>query len=152
MGTSFIVVICIFILDQTVKWWVVTHIPLHQAQPLVPGLVEWFHIQNTGAGWGLFAGQMLLFQLVTLAMVLYIGRLIYLNRYRTGTLHLTLGLLLGGTLGNFADRLRLGYVVDMFHLQFFDFPVFNIADAALTVGVIGLILLVLTNKEMDGFI
>ena len=57
--------------------------------------------------------------------------------------------MIGGTLGNFLDRLRLGYVVDMFTLDFMNFPIFNVADCALTVGVILLIIALFTGDDNE---
>ena len=62
---------------------------------------------------------------------------------------LGLALLLGGTLGNFIDRLRLGYVVDMIQLDFINFPIFNVADCALTLGVIVLLLTMIKDEQLN---
>ncbi len=58
----------------------------------------------------------------------------------------SLSLMIAGALGNFIDRLRLGYVVDMFHLDFISFPVFNVADVCLTVGV-GILFICIMKEE-----
>lgn len=130
-------------LDQAFKHWVTSNMGLYESIPLIPNLFALTYVQNIGAAFSAFSGQAtglsIIAGVVAIAIVVYIVRL----KERT-TLHvLSLGLLLGGTLGNFLDRVRLGYVVDMFDLQWNGqniFPIFNIADIAIDVGV-GLLLL-----------
>lgn len=99
------------------------------------------HLTNRGAAWGAFGGyQDLLF---SLRIVLIIGMLIYFFRLpKQSILRLPLCLVIAGALGNVIDYFTYGHVVDMFHfvLWGYPFPVFNVADSAVCVGVIGLIL------------
>lgn len=127
--------------DQLLKNWVTNNFKVFDSHPAVPGLFDWFYIQNDGAGWGMLSGRLGLFVLITIPVLIYLFYLIHKNRQREWYVHITYGLLLGGTLGNLVDRLRLGYVIDMFRLTFIDFPIFNLADSSLTIGVISLILI-----------
>ncbi|UUX34515.1 signal peptidase II [Fundicoccus culcitae] len=149
MILSFFITILIVLLDQFLKNWVVDNLALFESMPGINGIFDFYHIRNDGAGWGLFSGQMWLFYLVTIIMMIYIVYLIYKNRHKGYVISIGLGLLLGGTIGNFIDRIRYGYVVDMFRLLFINFPIFNIADIALTVGVIVIILAILFHKDGD---
>lgn len=135
------------IIDQLVKYWTITQLDLLESLPGIPGVFDFFYIQNTGASWGIFSGQMGLFFVVTLIVISYILFLMYKTPNHHLWSQLSYGLLIGGALGNFIDRLINGYVVDMFRLQFISFPVFNVADMALTFGVIGLIIVVLFDLE-----
>ncbi len=100
---------------------------------LVPGVVGLRYAENTGMAFGLLAGQSWLLGLLSLSMIV-LGWAI-LSRYRLGTLsRVSAMLMLGGAAGNMLDRLFRGYVVDMIEVLFMDFAIFNVADAALTVG------------------
>lgn len=130
-------------LDQGFKYWVVSNIGLYESIPLIPNLFALTYVRNIGAAFSAFSGHVgplaLIAAAVSIAIVVYMVRL----KERTGLHIASLGLLLGGTVGNLADRIRLGYVVDMFDLQWNGqniFPIFNIADIAIDVGV-GLLLL-----------
>ncbi|MGT2754055.1 signal peptidase II [Streptococcus ovis] len=135
------------VLDQLVKWWIVEHIALDTVQDFIPNVLSLAYLRNYGAAWSLLQNQQFFFIIVTL--VVMTGAVWYLVKNLQGSLWLvsSLSLVIAGGLGNFIDRLRLGYVVDMFHLDFINFPIFNVADSYLTVGV--LILFICLMKEED---
>nr|WP_269208494.1 signal peptidase II [Facklamia hominis] len=145
-----LIILGVLILDQAVKFYIQTNFALHEARPAIKGLFQWFYLHNDGAGWGHFANQR--FFLITIS-TLAAAYLFYLWRYEaqdSRIAKLTYSLLLGGTLGNLIDRIRLGYVVDMIDLTFMNFPVFNVADMALTVGGFLLIVLLITDSRKKG--
>ena len=116
-------------LDQWVKHYVTVNIPLGEAQPFLPGLVELRTVHNYGAAWSSFSGMRWL--LVAVASVIVIAvAVVLLRRIVRHPLGVAAGfLILSGGVGNIIDRVRLGYVVDMFHLEFWpSYPVFNVAD------------------------
>lgn len=137
----------IIIIDQLVKYWTLTQLDLYESLPGIPGVFDFFYIQNRGASWGILSGRMALFYLVTLVVVVYLLYLMYKTPNFQTLSHIAYGLLIGGALGNFIDRLLHGYVVDMFRLLFISFPIFNVADMSLTVGVVILVVLVFVNYE-----
>lgn len=130
--------------DQALKLWVVENMTLHYPSiPLIPGYFALTYTQNFGSAWSMLWGQTYL--LIAIAAAVAIGIVIYALRLkeRHWLQMLGLGFLLGGALGNLLDRARLGYVIDMFDLQNGGrniFPIFNIADISIDVGV-GLLLL-----------
>lgn len=134
--------IIIIVIDQIVKYWTVNNIPLYSSQTGLPGVFDFYHIHNEGAGWGLLSGRINFFIIITVIVVIYLCLLIYQNRRYHWLTRLSYGMLLGGALGNFIDRIRLGYVIDMFRLTFMEFPIFNVADVMLSVGV-GLLIFVM---------
>jgi len=154
--TAFIIAFLVFVFDQATKW-VVTY-PLNLAgQPdrKIP-ITDFFNlkwVENTGVSLGLLSadsviGRWLLVGL-TAAIALFVG--IWLWRERRRDDSTALALILGGALGNIADRSRFGYVVDFADLHFGDwrpFLVFNVGDAAITIGV--LLLLVRALLMRDG--
>ena len=127
--------------DQATKALVVASIGLGQQVRVIGDLVMLWHVRNEGAAFSLFQGGQLLFYAVTalaLAMLVYFSRAL---RGRGALLHVVLGLILGGTLGNLADRVRLGYVTDFISVGIGDlrWPTWNVADASLVVGIVALV-------------
>lgn len=121
--------------DQLVKWWVVQNFALYSGMDLIKGIVNIFYIQNTGAAWGIFSGEMVFFFGITAVAVVAMLYLMYQERGKSKIAMAAYVLILAGAIGNFIDRFRLGYVVDMIRLEFIDFPIFNVADMYLTIGV-----------------
>ncbi|WP_125981565.1 signal peptidase II [Loigolactobacillus iwatensis] len=128
-----ILIICA---DQGLKYWIVSNISLNQTQTVMPGLLSLTHLRNTGAAWSILEGQRWFFYVITLVAVAIICYLLFTQGKKNWLFALGLSFMLAGAIGNFIDRLRLGYVVDMFQLDFINFPIFNIADSSLTIGVI----------------
>ncbi len=127
----------IALLDQITKFLIQRNFALYESWALVPGFFNLRYIQNTGAAWGLFAGQHLWLALLSVLVLV----LLVVFRRSFFRVHLTdqlaFGLMIGGITGNFIDRVRLNYVVDFldFHWRGYHFPAFNVADAAICVGV-----------------
>ena len=130
------------------KYLVVTHIKLDTTVNFIPHVLSLSNVRNDGAAWSILQGQQLLLFVITVAALAVM--LVLLKKNQNDRLFAwALTLMIGGTLGNFLDRLRLGYVVDMFTLDFMNFPIFNVADCALTVGVILLIIALFTGDDNE---
>ncbi len=123
--------------DQAVKYYVVTHLALYESAPLLPGLVELYYIRNTGGGFSILSGHTWLLTLLTAAVMVVVAVLLVRRTFPHPLAMWTLTAILGGGLGNLIDRVRLGYVVDMFNFQFMRYPVFNVADILVVCGTIG---------------
>ena len=123
--------------DQAVKYYVASHLALYEKAPLLPGVVELFHIRNTGGGFSILAGHTWILTVLTAALMAGIAWVLVKKHFPHPLAMWTLTLILGGGLGNLIDRVRLGYVVDMFHFQFINYPVFNVADILVVCGTIG---------------
>lgn len=121
-------------LDQWVKRWVSDTLPLDQTAPLWPGIVELRTVHNYGAAWSSFSGMRWMLTLATSAIVLWMMTLLLRKRVRHPVGVLACCVVSAGGLGNILDRVRLGYVVDMFCFQFIEFPVFNVADICINIG------------------
>ena len=129
-------------LDQFVKYWVSANIALGTSHGFIPGLMNLTNLHNDGAAWSILEGQQWFFYLITLAAVVVLAYL--MRQWRTNQWKMiALSLIMAGALGNFIDRVHQHYVVDMFELLPINFPVFNVADSCLTVGVIALIIIIL---------
>ena len=122
--------------DQGLKYWVTQNLELYQSRPLLPGLVELKYIQNTGGGWSILSDHTWLLSLITALVLAVIAVLLAKKVVRHPLGRWGCVLLLAGGLGNLIDRLRLGYVVDMFNFQFIHYPVFNIADICVVCGMV----------------
>lgn len=128
----FIIILATFLIDQASKALVQLLMYLGESVPVAPPVFYLTYIMNPGAAFGLLAYQTSLF--VTVTVVLVAGALLGYRKLPPGRnlLRYGLGLVLGGALGNLADRLRYGRVVDF--LDFRVWPVFNLADTAIVIG------------------
>lgn len=130
----------IIIVDQITKYLTVTNINLGEIAEFIPGVLSFTYVRNTGAAWSILEGRMIFFYLVTIFVV---GLLLYfLHHDAKGStiLSTAIAMMIGGAIGNFIDRVLLQFVIDMFRLEFMSFPIFNVADVALTLGVVVMII------------
>jgi signal peptidase II len=140
----------VFLLDQASKYVVLTSLSLGEAWNPIVILKPYFsitHVTNTGAAFGLFQDHGTLFAIVAVAVV--VGMVIF-YRYLPSDriwLRVSLGLQLGGALGNLLDRVHLGTVVDFIDFKFW--PVFNLADTAIVSGVAVLAFYLLFSGQED---
>lgn len=123
--------------DQLTKFFVDCHLRYHPPISVIPNVFRLTYVQNTGAAWGIMAGAnsgLIILSITMLAVIIVWRR----SLIGCAMIHrIAMGLMIGGIVGNLADRLRYGYVVDF--LDFFwgthHFPSFNVADSAICVGV-----------------
>ncbi|MGP4072580.1 signal peptidase II [Piscibacillus sp. B03] len=144
----YIITLLIIIFDQATKWTVASNMNLYDSVEVIPGFFWITSHRNTGAAWGILEGQMWLFYIVT---VIVIGIIVYyMQLYKDSYPWLMVGFasILGGAIGNFIDRIFLQKVIDFIDLNIFgyDFPIFNVADSALTVGVTLVIIIMLIDE------
>lgn len=139
----------LIILDQLVKWAIVSNIKIGEVKGFIPSIMSLTYLQNTGAAFSILENQQWLFTIITLLVIG--GAIWYLIKNIKGSFLLIIGLtlIIAGGLGNFIDRLRQGFVVDMFQVDFINFAVFNVADTYLTFGVL-IMLLVIIKEENNG--
>lgn len=131
--------------DQFTKYLAVSHLKNGSSIILIKNVFQLHYLENQGAAFGLLQGQKLWFVLSTsimlVLMVLVHFRIPSEKKYRW--MHLILTLLTAGAIGNLIDRLRLNYVIDFFYFELINFPVFNIADIYVTVGMALLLITIL---------
>ena len=123
--------------DQVTKHVVATTFAPNDSLPLLPSILHLSYIRNTGAAFGLFKGQQDLFILLSAIVVLWIAWELVVRPSASPRILTGCALILGGAVGNLIDRVRFGYVIDFIDLRVW--PVFNIADSAITIG-LGLLL------------
>ncbi|MFH1278398.1 MAG: signal peptidase II [Candidatus Eisenbacteria bacterium] len=129
--------------DQGTKWIVGRTLARGESVPLVGDVFRFTHVQNPGGAFGLFRDSGSLFTFLSVAAVIFLFWTVRRYPARATGMRIALGLVLGGAVGNLIDRIRTSRVVDFFDVGFGDlrWPVFNVADVAVVVGV-GLFLLV----------
>ena len=141
-----IVIVALIALDQWVKFEIVKNIQLGGVKPFIPKILSLTYLRNTGAAFSILENQQWLFAVITLVVI---GAAIwYLSKHIKGSVWLlsALSLIIAGGIGNFIDRMRQGFVVDMFQLDFIGFAIFNVADSYLTIGVLVLIVMMLKEE------
>ncbi|QTJ32862.1 signal peptidase II [Dolosigranulum pigrum] len=135
----YIIAMILIGLDQLSKYLTVQEIALGEVVPVIPNVLSLTYIRNSGAAWSILEDQMIFFYVITVVVV---GALIYFlhtEGKKSPIASTGIAFIMGGAIGNFIDRLHLKYVIDMIRLEFINFPIFNVADMALTIGVIILI-------------
>ena len=145
---------CVVLMDQVTKILIHNSMRLYSREPVINGILDLHYIRNTGAAFGFLSGSHSVFRLPFFIGVSVIAIVIILYLFNkmeeSETLApLALSLVLGGAMGNLVDRIRLGEVIDFiyFHYRRFAWPAFNVADIAITSGVILLIFHMLFLEE-----
>ena len=147
--------VLVIVIDQLSKWWIVSNLEIGQSIELLPvfAILRTF---NTGAAWSMFdhAGGAQRWVFTVLAVGVSVALVYWLRRLAVSThtmLAAGLALILGGALGNALDRVRLAHVIDFFfaHWGNSTFPVFNVADSAITVGAVLVVLDALRESRRE---
>ena len=143
----FLVAFLVLVLDQLTKYYVVTHFYVGESVPVLENIFHWTYILNPGAAFGMLEGSRWLFVLI--ALIVLAGLYYFKDEIKEGGWRFQYGAALfgGGAIGNLLDRMRSGLVVDFFDFRIW--PIFNVADIAICVGV-GLILWKILETEFLG--
>lgn len=141
-----IILILIFLscllVDQLTKFWIASNMNIGESITVISSFFYITFVKNTGAAWSIFEGKMVFFYIMTLLAILLLGYYLRNTKSHQTLTQIAIVLMLAGTFGNFIDRLAFQYVRDFFDFYIFgyNFPVFNIADMCLTIGVVLLLL------------
>ena len=129
----FIIAVLVAAADQLFKKWIVASVPLSGYMTMIPGVIHLTYVRNTGAAFSIFNDMRLFLTILTSCMIA--GLIVFLIKAKLSRLEkLALSAVLGGAVGNLIDRVLLGYVVDMFEVEFMEYAVFNVADCFIVVG------------------
>ena len=133
----------LFVFDQLTKYFTLKFLNEFESVNIIKGFLSFTHVHNTGGPWSIFSDKPYVF--VVMTIIIFAIGLIYFkkNKPEHFLCKASICLIAGGALGNFADRLFRGYVVDMIDVNLFDYPVFNVADCYIVVGSILLCVYVL---------
>ncbi|GIN91442.1 lipoprotein signal peptidase [Siminovitchia terrae] len=147
----YLIALFVLVLDQITKWTVVRNMEIGESIKIIDNFFHLTSHRNKGAAWGMLEGQMWLFYIITL--VVAAGIIYYMQTQAKGKplFQVSLAFILGGAVGNFIDRLFRKEVVDFLDTYIFgyNFPIFNIADSALTIGVILLFIQVFKEERKE---
>jgi len=126
--------------DQITKYWVIQGLALGDSVPLWDGIFHLTYVENTGAAFSLFSENGGWLRWLSLLVSLGLMGLAIFGPKMTRLEQIGFGCILGGALGNGLDRFANGAVVDFFDFRFINFPIFNIADVMINIGIAYLIL------------
>ncbi|KRM91743.1 signal peptidase II [Fructilactobacillus florum] len=133
-------------IDQLLKGFVTQSIPLGTSRSFLPPILSLTNLANTGAAWSFLSGHSWVFTLLAAIALVLFSYFLITNR-NNAWLFWGLSLMLTGTVGNLLDRLVNGFVTDMLKLEIFNFPIFNLADCYLTLGVLLIMIGILRGEE-----
>jgi len=146
----------IILLDQLTKQQIMQTMRLHESIPIIPNLFSLTYIRNPGAAFGLLAGssnafRMVFFGLTSIFALGLLGTILLRMPEEDWMGRVSVAAILGGAIGNLIDRLRFGEVIDFLdvYVESYHWPAFNVADSAITVGVIALIIHFAFEKRTD---
>lgn len=144
-------IIILIALDQLTKFLIVKFLEVGESIKVISNFLYITSHRNQGAAWGILQGKMWLFYIVTIVVLVILFMFFKNEGYGRPDVQLGLSLLIAGSIGNFIDRLFRGEVVDFVDTYIFsyNFPIFNVADAALTIGVIVLIIVILFEGKEE---
>lgn len=138
---SIFAIVSVFLLiglDQLVKFLITSHKSLSDTIPVIKNVFHITYIQNRGAAWGSLQGKRILLLAVTLLVLIFLVyfyiKMLKMDKYKD--LRILFLFVFSGAVGNMIDRIRLGYVIDMFDFRLINFPVFNVADIYVTCSMI----------------
>lgn len=138
------------LLDQITKSIIATCLKLNKSITIIPHFFYITYCQNEGAAWGLFKSHPIFIIIGTIIAMVLIYHFMFCFKKNIRN-NLAFGLLVGGLAGNLCDRLFFGYVRDFldFYIFNYDYPVFNVADTAIVIGVILLIIAILKGEDIN---
>lgn len=149
-----LIVVIIIALDQISKYWVVNNIGPTDSITVIPGVIDFVYVKNTGAAFSFLADKtygIIFLSCISVAFCIGVIWFMIKKKPQNKLLTISLALMLSGALGNVIDRISRGYVVDFIETTFIKFPVFNIADIAITLGAALVIIFVLFfDKSKNG--
>ena len=146
-GTVLVLSALMVILDQLSKHWIKSMLAPGETAPFIPGLLQLHLVHNTGAAFSLFTGATPMLGILSLVVAVGVAIWIWREPRHDLWMGLALGFLLGGTIGNGIDRLRLGHVTDFLELMPIQFAIFNWADVAINLAVLCFVIDALTQRK-----
>jgi signal peptidase II len=140
----FLAAVSVFFLDQLIKIIVISNVDPARSIPFIKDILHFTYVQNRGVAFGLLQGQRPLLTITGIIICALIVYFYFQTANKDGFLQFSYAVILGGSLGNLYDRLQYGYVIDYIDFRFF--PVFNLADIAINVGIFFIIIDVLFRR------
>lgn len=137
----------LLIIDQISKLLINTKMTLHQEIVIIPKLFSIFYVKNTGAAFSMLQDNTIFLTVINALFIIVLHMFIKKEKDLSRFSCLSLGLIMGGMFGNLLDRIIHHGVIDFIYISLIDFPVFNIADMGITIGVVLLIISFILEKR-----
>ena len=151
---SLLSIILLCLIDQLIKWFVKVHLVPLDSVTVIPGVLEWKYVENTGAAFGSLSDNTFLLSVVTSALILCCLAALLSGKIKDKVYVACMILITAGGLSNLIDRMFrgtvffCGYVIDYINVLFVDFAVFNFADCLITVGCFAAIIYILIGDKL----
>ncbi len=142
---TFLTASIVFILDRVTKMAIIGSMSYGESIKVIPGVFHITFVLNNGTAFGLLKGQNASLSVFSILAIIAISFYVIVKKKQGMVISLALGLILGGALGNLLDRIRLGHVIDFFDFRVW--PVFNVADSCITIGIVLLLWNMLVKKK-----
>ncbi|MBC6342563.1 signal peptidase II [Lactobacillus kimbladii] len=139
----------VVISDQSLKSFIAGNYRLGESHQVLSHIFSFTYVQNEGAAWNILPGQMGLFYLISIIAIIVCLYYLFIKKFHSKLFSTGVSLVLGGIIGNLIDRIHLKYVIDMIQVDFIQFNIFNIADSAITVGIILVFIYLLFFDESE---
>lgn len=146
---ALIIIIISVVSDQITKFWAADVLKNGHSIKIIGNFLRFTYAENKGAAFSILQNQRTFFLIITVVMIVFLGYIYFKTKNITNLSKLSIAMITGGAIGNFIDRYRFGYVIDFIDVRFgnfYNFPVFNIADSFVVCGTILMIILILFNK------
>ncbi|WP_210129419.1 signal peptidase II [Staphylococcus sp. GDX8P66P] len=151
IGTSIFITIVILIIDQITKFIITKTMQIGDSFEVIPNFLSITSHRNNGAAWGILSGKMAFFYIITVIILIILIVFFIKEAKHNLLMQIAISLLFAGALGNFIDRVLNGEVVDFVDTYIFsyNFPIFNVADSSLTIGVVLVIIALLRDMRTE---
>ncbi|MGY3481178.1 MULTISPECIES: signal peptidase II [Staphylococcus] len=149
--TSIFITIVILILDQITKFIITKTMQIGDSFEVIPNFLSITSHRNNGAAWGILSGKMVFFYIITVIILIILIVFFIKEAKHNLLMQIAISMLFAGALGNFIDRVLNGEVVDFVDTYIFsyNFPIFNVADSSLTIGVVLVIIALLRDMRTE---
>ncbi|MGD9567134.1 MAG: signal peptidase II [Sedimentibacter sp.] len=145
------------IIDQLTKYWAINMLKDGGSIKIIGEFLRFTYAENRGAAFSILQNQRIFFIIITIIMLIVLTYIYFKTKNITKLSRLAIAMIAGGAIGNFIDRVRFGFVVDLIDVRFgnfYNFPIFNVADSFVVCGTILMMLLILFNRfeksELNG--
>ncbi len=143
----FSLTLILLIIDRLTKWWISTTLDPGVPNNLIGNVIRLTRVHNDGGAFGIFPGGGIIFLVVSGVVSLILFLILLTMQIDSRLIRTGMAFVLAGALGNLVDRIQWGYVLDFFEIR--GFPIFNVADACITVGAVFIVLAILFGGERN---
>ena len=134
------------IIDQIVKFVIGNNMEIGQSYTFIPKIFDITYVTNTGGAWNILADNIFILIIISIILLLFIIK--YMESFKNNKRNIVaFSLLIGGIIGNLTDRIIYGHVIDYFEFKLFSFPVFNLADTFIIIGVLLLVIAIIKGED-----